>query len=39
LKSAPSAADRDPQQRQFPAILALIELASRHAPDQGNPLS
>jgi hypothetical protein len=29
---APSAADRDPDQRQFPASLALFENASRPGP-------
>jgi catechol 2,3-dioxygenase-like lactoylglutathione lyase family enzyme len=38
LLQPPSAADRDPLQRQFPASLALFELASRPAPVQGEPL-
>jgi len=35
---APTAADSDPLQRQFPASLALFEQASRPAADQDQPL-
>jgi catechol 2,3-dioxygenase-like lactoylglutathione lyase family enzyme len=34
---APTAADRDPRQRQFPASLALFEQASRPSGDQAEP--
>lgn len=35
--TTPTAADRDPLQRQFPASLALFEQASRPAPEPVSP--